>query len=142
MGAEIFRHYAVGADPDLTRWFCNVSFQRVMEFDRANLQRFIAEKFLFDLRRQQVGQLAGNIRFGGKRVRSGCRWHSFLMFIAGFWRLERGGHIENGLPVLNRRHPAGAEAIAIAQDFNIIDDRFQAIAGTQEVAVKRVNQAF
>jgi hypothetical protein len=71
MDAEIFRHGAVGADPDLTRWFCNVAF-RVMEFDRADLQRFIAEKFLFDLRRQQMRQLAGNIRFGGKRVRSGA----------------------------------------------------------------------
>jgi hypothetical protein len=64
------------------------------------------------------------------------------MLIAGFWRLERGGHIENRLPVLNGRHPAGAEAVAVAQDFNIIDDRFLAIAGTQEVAVKRVNQTF
>jgi hypothetical protein len=72
MDAEIFRHGAVGADPDLTRWFGNVAFHRVMELDRADLQRFIAEKFLFDLRRQQVRQLAGNIRFGGKRVRSGA----------------------------------------------------------------------
>ena len=89
-----------------------------------------------------MGQLAGDIRFGGEGVRGGRRGHGFLMFIAGFWRLERGGHIENRLPVLNRRHPAGAEAIAVAQDFNVIDDGFLAVAGTQEVAVKRVNQAF
>ena len=31
MNADIIRYRTVGADPDLTRWFCNVSFQRVME---------------------------------------------------------------------------------------------------------------
>jgi hypothetical protein len=34
-----------------------------MELDRADLQRFIAEKFLFDLRRQQMRQRAGDIGF-------------------------------------------------------------------------------
>lgn len=45
MDAQIFRYSAVGADPDLTRRFCNVTFQRVVEFNRANLQRLIAKNF-------------------------------------------------------------------------------------------------
>jgi acyl-CoA thioesterase len=54
----------------------------------------------------------------------------------------RGGHVKDGFTVLDSRHPASAEAIAVAQHFNIVNDGFLAIAGTQEVTMKGVNQAF
>ncbi len=64
------------------------------------------------------------------------------MFVARFRGLERGGHVKDGFTVLDSRHPASAEAIAVAQHFNIVNDGFLAIAGTQEVTMKGVNQAF
>ncbi|MNP33521.1 hypothetical protein D3C76_1267630 [compost metagenome] len=63
MDAEIFRHRPVGADPDLTRRLGGMALHRVMELNRADLQRFVAEKLLFHLRGQQMRQRAGNIRF-------------------------------------------------------------------------------
>ena len=61
MHAEIFRHGPVSPDPDLALRFGGVAFHRVVELNRADLQRLIAEKLLFDLRRKQMRQRASDI---------------------------------------------------------------------------------
>lgn len=88
MHAEIFRHLTVGADPDLAYRICGVAFHRVVEFDGADLQRFIAQELFFHLRRQQVGQRVGNLGFLLQILRLWRRMHGFLVLIAGLWRLE------------------------------------------------------
>ncbi len=62
MRAEIRRHRAVGADPYLAGRLRYVALHRVMELNRADLQRLLAEKLLFYLRRQKVRQRTGNVR--------------------------------------------------------------------------------
>ena len=62
MHAEIFRHGPVSPDPDLALRLGGMAFHRVVELNRADLQRLIAEKLLFDLRRKQMRQRAGDIR--------------------------------------------------------------------------------
>ena len=88
MNAQIVGNGAIGAQPHLAHRFSNMAFHRVMKFDRADLQRFITEEFIFYLRRQKVCQLAGDIGFRVQAVRRGGRRHRFLMLIAVLWRLE------------------------------------------------------
>jgi ribosomal protein S14 len=54
-----------------------VAFHRVMKLHRADLQRFIAEEFLFHLRRQEMRQLAGDIGFRRQAVRRGAAGIAF-----------------------------------------------------------------
>ncbi|MNE69383.1 hypothetical protein D3C80_1651030 [compost metagenome] len=61
------------------------------------------------------------------------------MFKTLLWALERGRHVENGFTILNGANAARAEAIAIAQGFYVINNRFTAIPRTQEIAVEGVN---
>ena len=136
MDANILRHRAVGADPHLTGRFSNVAFQRVVKLHRADFQRFVAEELIFGLRRQQVRQLTRDVGFGRQTIRRRGDRHQFLMLIAGLRGLERGGHIKNRFPVLNGRDPTGAEAVAIAQHFDVINNRFLAVARAQEIAVE------
>ena len=113
-----------------------MALQRVVKLNRADFQRFVAEELISGLRRQQVRQLARDVGFGRQSIRRRGGRHRFLVLIAGLWRLEGGGHIKNGFPVLNGRHPTGAEAVAIAQYFDVINNRFLAIARAQEIAVE------
>ena len=140
MNAQIVGNGAVGAQPDLTHRLGDMAFHRVMKLHRTDLQRFIAEEFVFHLRRQEMRQLASDIGFRRQAVRGGGGRHCFLMLIAILWRLEGGGHIENRLPVLDGGDPTGAEAVAVAQHLHIVNDRLLAIAGAKKVAVKRMNQ--
>ncbi len=128
MDAEIFRHGAVGADPHLALWLGGVALHRVVELDGADLKRLIAEKLLFNLRRQQMRQCASDIRFRFKIVRRGGRGHDLLMLVARLRCLERGGHVKDRLTVLDGRDAARAEAVAVSQNFNVIHDGFRAIA--------------
>jgi hypothetical protein len=52
--------------------------------------------------------------------------------------VERGQHLEDRLPVLDRRHAPRGEAAAVAQPLHEVDDRRGEIAGQDEVAVERV----
>ena len=140
MHAHLIRHLAVGAQPHLTLRLRRVAFQRVVKLHRADLQRLIAQEFVFHLRRQKVRQRSGDLRFRFQPVRRGRRRHRFLMFEAAFRCLERRGHIENRLTVLDSRHAPGAEAIAVAQHFHVINNGFLAVAGAQKIAVKRVDE--
>ena len=142
MNAQIVGNGAVGAQPHLTHRLGDMAFHRVMKLHRADLQRLIAEEFVFHLRRQEMRQLAGNVGFRRQPIRGGGGRHRFLMFIAVLWRLEGGGHIEDRLPVLDGGDPAGAKAVAVAQHLHIVDDRFLTVAGAQKVAVKRMHQTF
>ena len=141
MDAEVFIQHAVSADPHLTNRIGHMALQRVMELNRADLQRLVAEELLFHAGGQQVREIAGDLRFRFERVRRGRGGHRFLMLVARLGGLERGSHIENRLAVLHRCHAAGAKAVAVTQHFHIINNRFLAIAGAQKVAVERVHQA-
>ena len=140
MNAEIFRHCTVGTHPDLTFRFCSVAFHRVMEFNGADLKRLIAEELLLYLRRKQMRQRPGDIGFRFEIVRRRGWRHHFLMLIARFRRLERGGHVKDRFAMLNGCHAASTKTVAISQHFNVIDNGFCAIARAQEVTVKGVHQ--
>jgi hypothetical protein len=45
------------------------------------------------------------------------------MLEAPFLALEAGGHLENGLPVLLRRHVARGEGAAVARALHGVDER-------------------
>ena len=127
MNAEIRGHGTVSADPDLALRLGRVAFHRVMEFDRADLKRFIAEKLLLYLRWKQMRQRTGDIGLGFEIVWRRRGWHRFLMLITRFRRLERGGHVKDRLAILNRRDTTRAKAVAIPQYLNVIHDGFRAI---------------
>ncbi len=63
MNAQIIRHATICADPHLTMWFCDVTFQWVMKLHRTDFQRTIADEFIFQHWRQQVRQRLGDLRF-------------------------------------------------------------------------------
>ena len=60
------------------------------------------------------------------------------MFEALDFDLERGGQVEDLRPVLDGRHPAGGERLAVAGAIDLIEDRHGRIARTNEIAVQRV----
>ena len=55
--------------------------------------------------------------------------------------LERGGHVEDLLAVLDRYDAAAGEAAAVAAAIHLVDDRRVEIAAAQEVRVQRVHEA-
>lgn len=55
--------------------------------------------------------------------------------------LEGGAAGEDRLALLDRRHPAGAEAAAIAYPVDLIDHRQGGVTRTQEITVQRVHVA-
>src|SRR3984893_2702717 len=56
-------------------------------------------------------------------------------------RLERGGHVENLLPVLNGHHATVGETVAVETAIDLIDDRRVAVTAPQEIRVQRVHHA-
>ena len=55
--------------------------------------------------------------------------------------MERGGHGEDRLAVLDRHHAPGREAAAVANAVDLVDDGHRGIAGAQEIGVQRMRQA-
>ena len=50
--------------------------------------------------------------------------------------LERGRHVENRSPVLNRNDAAVAECLAVPGPVDVVDDRCGDIAATQEIGMQ------
>jgi hypothetical protein len=55
--------------------------------------------------------------------------------------LERGGHVEDLLAVLNRHHAAAGETLTVAAAVDVIDNRRGAVAAPQKVGMQRVHHA-
>ena len=53
------------------------------------------------------------------------------------WKLA--GRLKIGLAVLDGHHPAGGEALAVADAVDLVEDRDGRVAGAQEVGVERVD---
>ncbi len=53
--------------------------------------------------------------------------------------LERAGHVEDRLPVLDRDDPARREGPPVADAVDLVEDRDRRVAGAQEVGVQRVH---
>src|SRR5262249_16384979 len=64
--------------------------------------------------------------------------HAGLMAHPGLVAVERHRHGEDRLPVLDRDHAPGGEALAVADAVDLVDDRHLGIAGEQEIGVQRV----
>ena len=64
------------------------------------------------------------------------------MLESGLFPLERDRHEEDGLSLLNRFHPAGGKAFAVAYPFDGVDDGFGAVSGAQKIGVQAVRRAF
>ncbi len=77
MNTQIVRDGAVGAQPDSAHRFGDMAFHWVMKLHRTDLQRFIAEEFVFHLRRQEMRQLASDIGFRRQAVREGAAGIAF-----------------------------------------------------------------
>ena len=58
-----------------------------------------------------------------------------------FRRLERGGHVEDLLAVLNGDHTAIGEAMPIEAAVDLVNDRRVVVAAPQEIGVQRVHHA-
>ncbi len=61
VNAQIGRQPAVGADPDLTHRLVDAPFQRIVDLNRAYLQRPLGDKLLPHLFRQQMRHLLRQI---------------------------------------------------------------------------------
>ena len=64
--------------------------------------------------------------------------HRQLVFHGLFVLLERSGHEEDHLAVLDRGDAAYGEAAAVARAVDLVDDRRGDIAGAQEIGVQRM----
>src|SRR4029077_9190051 len=58
-----------------------------------------------------------------------------------FGRLERGGHVENLLPVLDGHHATVRETVAVQTAIDLIDDGRVAVTTPQEIRVQRMHHA-
>ena len=86
------------------------------------------------------GKLAGapHQDVGGifQRFRRRHLGHIELMIEAGLERLEGGGEIEDLHAMLNRHHPSGGKAFAVAGAVDFKKNRNPGIARAQEIGVK------
>jgi hypothetical protein len=64
--------------------------------------------------------------------------HLGLVGHAGLIAMERHRHGEDRLAVLDRDHPAGGEALAVADAVDLVDDRDRGIATEHEIGVQRM----
>ena len=55
--------------------------------------------------------------------------------------LERGGHVEDLLAVLDRDDAAAGEALAVAAAIDVVDDGRVEVAAPQKVRVQRMHHA-
>ena len=62
--------------------------------------------------------------------------HRHLVVEARLVGVERHRHGEDRLPVLDRDHAPGGEALAVADAVDLVDDRHLGIAGQQEIGVQ------
>src|SRR5207248_9935431 len=80
-----------------------------------------------------------------ERIRQALRrrycGHRDLMIEARFAHLERGGHVEDLLAVLDGDDATVREAVAVEAAIHLIDDGGVAIAAPQEIRVQRVHHA-
>ena len=73
---------------------------------------------------------------------SGCGdlRHPGLMAQAGLVAMERDRHGEDRFAMLDRDHPPGGEALAVANAIDLVDDRHLGVAAEQEVGVQRMRR--
>ena len=68
-----------------------------------------------------------------RRISSRISWRPALL-----GPLERGGEVEDLPAVLDRDHPAGGEAAAVAGAVDLVDHRDRRVAGMDEIGVDRM----
>ena len=85
---------------------------------------------------EHVGRQLAHVgeAFGPRHLR-----HRRGMLEAFLGHLERRRHVEDRLAVLDRDDAAVAEALAVARDVDLVDDRRVDVAGDEEVRVQRVH---
>ncbi len=67
--------------------------------------------------------------------------HRHLVVEAALLDLERGGHGEDRLAMLDGDDAAGGEALAVADAVDLVDDRHRGIAGAHEIGVQGMDGA-
>ena len=90
--------------------------------------------------REQLGVLFAPFAFVLQRFRRWHLRHRLLMAQAILADLKGERHTEDGAAMLYGEHAAGVEAPAVADAFDLVQDRHRRIAGTQEVAVQRMGR--
>src|SRR5256885_10135395 len=88
--------------------------------------------------REQLGRRTARVR---EALRRRHRRHADLVIEARLGRLERGGHVENLLPVLDGHHATVGETVAVETAIDLIDDGGVAVTAPQEIRVQRVDHA-
>src|SRR6188768_2777798 len=63
------------------------------------------------------------------------------MIRARLAQVEAGLQVEDRPAVLDRDDAAGREALAVADAIDVVEDRHRGVAGAEEVAVQRVDEA-
>jgi len=104
----------------------------VPEVDRAAMGEELRRRVL------DVSQQLGHAR-EGLRVRR--RRHRVLVVQALRGLLEGGDHRQDRLTVLDRRHPAGRERVAVTHRLDGEPDGMAVVPGAHEVGVQRVDPA-
>ncbi len=132
---------AVRAKPGVLHRVARLGVERVALGDRADLDRLGAQHLVANSLGQLVGHGPGQLYFSGQVFRADHLGHLRLVLEPFLVVLERGAAGEDRLALLNRRHPPGAEAAAIAHAVHRIHHRQAGIARAQEVAMQRMHMA-
>jgi hypothetical protein len=86
--------------------------------------------------RSLVGPLAVKVQAQVQIFRRRYVGHRVLMLESAFRFLERGHHRQDRLAALDRLYTTGAEAAAIADAIDVVDNRLDHVARAQEVGVQ------
>ncbi len=128
---------SLGAQPDLLARRLGHRLEHVLGIGPAHLDR--AALHVLDHRRRHVPVLGqGLFHLGGHRVRGRVCRHRRLVFKALLGHLEGGREVEDLLAVLDRHHPAGGEAAAVARAVDLVQHGDTHIARPDEVGVQAV----
>src|SRR5690606_20357258 len=140
--ARIVGHPVAQPEPDLLVRRALGWIELVTRVDMAELERPGAREPALYLGRQGRQDLVG---YRGRRL-DVLRWrdrrHRQLVLRPVLLLLERGGHEEDDLPVLDRGYAAHREAASVAGPVELVHDRRVDVARAQEVGVQRVRAAF
>ena len=93
-----------------------------------------------DLWRHAIDEARLQLGLARQRLGLGHVGHLHLVMQPALLVVERGGHGEDRLAVLDGDHPAGREAAAVADAVDLVDDGDCGIAGAQEIGMERMGQ--
>jgi hypothetical protein len=140
MQARIIGQRAVHPQPDLLAGIAPLGGEEIHRRHRTHFDADFAIQEAPQRLRHPLGEAGAQLMFGGQRFRRRCFRAGSLVAEPLFLELERGRQGKNGLAVLDGEHAPGAEAFAVAQALDLVDNGRLHVAGAQEIGVQGVSR--